>query len=1219
MSRNWTPAQMAAMSTRNKTLLVSAAAGSGKTATLTERIIRGITDETSPSDISKLLIVTFTRAAAEELKTRIFGALSEALAKDPTNKRLTSQLIKLGSARISTIDCFYLELIRTNFSELGLSPSFRIADPTELEILGKSVMEDTIEYCYETDEQFPSLVECFTGTRSANGLPDILLGLFRHISSVPEGLSFLKRKSEELFHEAEAGADFFSTEFGKIVKIQAKDMAQHGLSLFEDAIRYAASDEKIANATLASFFYDRDFCASLLAALNASEGAYEKAKAHLESFVPQRMKPLKAEFATEEIDHLKDARSAYHKELKKLAKNSFAKPNEVILRAMKDTAIYTLQLYQTLSEYADRIQSEKERRGVLDFNDIRRYTLKLLVDENGNPTPVARKYAEEFSEIYIDEYQDVDLVQDLIFRALSREDNRFMVGDIKQSIYSFRGAEPQVFSGYRTVFPALDSEEGASSSAATIFMSENFRCDKNVIDFTNLVCSRIFSACVDSIGYQKEDDLVFGKAKPSDDYRSPKVRLSVILTKEDHDQADDKEETDEESPDKKELEAMYIASEIDRLIRCEKKADGTPIRAGDIAVLFRSHSMSAPIAEALRSRGIKTSETGTEYYFENPDVLMVLCLLNTVDNPHRDIFLTGALRSPLFGFTMDELIAIRSSADPSYSLYDALLVRTEKEDILGEKCRRFHETLTDLRQSASALSVDRFLRLLFESELFLASGLVTYQQESGEGGNLLQLYEYARTFEAGSFKGLYNFIEFINTLIEEEKKMQSPPKVSSPDCVNLLSIHQSKGLEFPVCFLAGAANQFNRQDQRRSLLFEYPTGIAMKISDSTGFARINTPMREALATSQGVKQSEEEMRILYVALTRARERLYVTAVRSSTKERLMARAISRARLCDRYTLMHCNSYLDWILIPFADPTADTSSCELTFLAPTMIDPSSDQKMEVDRVVEESPEANEELYLYLKEKYEFCYPHKALRKIPAKLTVSKLSPDVLDDGDIGAELFSGQRAAVPDFFITGKPSRASAAERGTATHLFLQFCDFSRLAEYGVREEMARLVEKRFIPDHIADLIYVEELERFAHSDLFRRILSAKQVIREQRFNLLLSADAFTKDPSLAEALKGETLAVQGVIDLILIGKNGEIELYDYKTDRLTLAEQSDPSAATKKMNQIHGLQLSYYAHAVEEIFGQKTDIVAIYSTHGGILCPVTPMPLALPDESLDRL
>ena len=340
----------------------------------------------------------------------------------------------------------------------------------------------------------------------------------------------------------------------------------------------------------------------------------------------------------------------------------------------------------------------------------------------------------------------------------------------------------------------------------------------------------------------------------SKDYTSPKVEVAVILcgsTEEADEQTDTKQEENE--PGKQEQEAAYIAGEIQRLLREEQKADGSPIVPGDIAVLFRSRSMSAYVSKALAEKGILCSENDGDRYFENADVLMVLCLLNTIDNPHRDIFLTGTLRSPIFGFCMDDIIRIRKSCDDSFSLYDALLSYKDSSDNdLAKRCVAFDELLTKWRNHSLSLSVDRFLQYLFNTEQFVASGLVNAPNDTGDGGNLLRLYEYARTFESGSFKGLYNFIEFINTLIEEGKKMKVPPKGISPERVNLMTIHQSKGLEFPVCFLCGAAKRFNRQDQYSSLLFEYPLGVAMRLSDSTGFARINTPMREALAASNAI-------------------------------------------------------------------------------------------------------------------------------------------------------------------------------------------------------------------------------------------------------------------------------------------------------------------------------------------------------------------------------
>ena len=1217
MSRNWTEAQCAAIKIHHKTLLVSAAAGSGKTATLTERIIRSITDPNQPADVSRMLIVTFTRAAAEELKTRIFNALSEALAKDPSNRYLASQLVKLGSAHICTIDSFCLELLRSHFSVLGLPASFRIADEAEMELLSHSVMEEVLDFFYETSPSFPAFAECFTGTRNADHFSNLLITLARKSNSIPQGIEFFHQSALETKQNAENKIDFFATSLGRIIRDHAIDTVEHARSIFNAACDYITEHPDTASALFAAYDYDRTFCESLLVALRDPNDAYRLAQQKLQSFEPLKLKALKKDYVTEETEQFKTLRTKMRDELRALSKKFFSNREETLFRAMKDTAKYTELLYCVLSEYEQRLSHEKRLRGILDFSDIRRYTFRLLLDENDQPTALARQYAEEFSDIYIDEYQDVDLVQDKIFASIAQPNNRFMVGDIKQSIYGFRGAEPKVFSGYRNRFPYYDSNEANDGNEATIFMSENFRCDEPIIDFTNLVCGRIFSACTESIGYQKKDDLVYGKGSfdPRNEY-APLVEVAVISTKSDTEAESDDEE---DPPVAKELEAAYIAEEIDRLIHTEKKANGTPILPGDIAVLFRSRTMSPYVANALKQRGILCSESNGNRFFENPEVLMILCLLNTVDNPHRDIFLTGTLRSPIFGFDMNDLLSIRNYAPSSYSLYDALLCRSEESDELGEKCRRFDQTLQAFRRDARAMPVDRFLRILFESERMIASGLFGDSTSDSDGGNLLLLYEYARNFEAGSFKGLYNFIEFINTLIEEEKTMKIPPKGSSPERVNLMTIHQSKGLEFPVCFVCGTANTFNRQDQRANLLFEYPSGVAMKISDSTGFARINTPMREALAIQNGIAQNEEEMRVLYVALTRARERLYITASTTKAAEKLEASAKARSAFFDRYTLLRCNSYLDWILLPFADRSANTACAKLFFVTPSEIKASKDTYDHEEAVAEQTHEADPTLLQKLQTDFAFQYPYRDLQRIPAKISVSRLSPDVLDETDDSVDLFSEKKTQIPDLFLSDRPSGVSPAERGTATHLFLQFCDFQYAARHGAKAELDRLVAMKFLPENFANILYLEELETFLLSDLFQKIQGASKIIREQRFNLLLSPKNFTKDKEFSKKLENETLAVQGVIDLVLIGPDGEISLFDYKTDRLSKEERSNPLLAQKTLQERHGLQLSYYAHAIKELFGRQCQTVGVYATHAGKLFNISPIPLTFSADWLDKL
>ncbi len=1218
--RKWTKGQTAAIGIREKTLLVSAAAGSGKTATLTERIIRSITDKSAPADISKMLIVTFTRAAATELRDRIFAALSASLAKNPADRHLNEQLIKLGSANICTIDAFYLNLIRQNFSTVGISASARVADSSELDILKAATMNETIDRFYDTRDGFPAFAECFVRTKSISRLSEPMLSLYDDIISCPEGIEFIKDSANRLKDYAENETSFLDTPFGQSIRNELVSRFEYYSLVLEDAFKYSNGNSDIFGKRAPVYADDLDFCQRVLSALKDEGIHYDGLRDIFLSHIFPKAGAARADDENEESIFFKEERKSFTDDTKKLCEDIFLKSNGDICRQMLMTAQNLDMLYALLADFSDRFSEEKQRRSIMDFDDIKRYTLKLLVTPDGEPTELALSYREQFSHIYIDEYQDVDLVQDKIFSVISK-DNRFMVGDIKQSIYGFRGAQPKVFAAYKESFYPYSSDKCEpipdGVRALTIFMSDNFRCDKSIIDFTNTVCSRLFEASKDSIGYTREDDLRFSKLTDNKGYTSHAAQVSIILTAEKENSEDEdapkkrkRKRKEPSAPDKEELEAEYIASEIERLIGKERLADGELIAPGDIAVLFRSNKMVAYLAQALGKRGILCSEGGGDSYFESPDVLLVLSLLNVVDNPHRDIHLAGTLCSPLFEFTLDDLIAIRKSASSSYSLYDALVEYSENNNTLGEKCRRFDGELSALRASAVSLPVDRFLRLLFESDTFVASGLLCDRDDYGEGGNLLRLYDYARTFEAGSFRGLYNFIEFINTLIENGKMLEVAPKDRCRERVTLTTMHHSKGLEFPICFICGTGGKKNISGIRAGLLYEYPMGIAMKLSDTTGFARIDTPMRDAIARNKYLSEIEEEMRILYVAMTRARERLYITATKNSTEEKMMHDAQMRARYSCPYVIRRCSSFIDWVLLPFADAGCNISCATLQFVTPSECLPKTAEDAEQKDVYTSLPDA--ELYETLKEKFSYSYGYSHLQKIPAKLSVSRLSPDILDEHDTSAELtLTDKKTKVPDFFITGEVHKATAAERGTATHLFFQFCDIERGKKTGAKEEIAKLVEKKFIPQNIAELIYEEEAQKFLEGPLAERISNAKQVIREQRFNLLLPAEAFSEHEETRSLLHGETLAVQGVIDLILIDESGSIELYDYKTDRLTGAELANDEAARRRMNEAHGLQLSYYARAVELLFERKCTRVCVFSTHASKLYGIDRVPLRI--------
>ena len=1208
---SWTEQQKQAINAKDKTILVSAAAGSGKTATLTERIIKRITVDNA--DISGMLIVTFTRSAAADLKAKIFKAITEKLSEvsDPNiASKLSAQLATINNATICTIDSFYYELVKSHFTECGVSPTFRIIDDGEYKLIAKSTIDEVIDEFYENYASFPKFADCFSSVKSLNALGDRFLKIYTILSSATDGIEYLNKYASNM--HSSLSSDIMQTPYGTLLKDKSYKFFNHYLKIFnyadEEAQKNGDIQIKYGDSITASII----LCQSVLDLLNSDSATYADIKNTLEQF-NQRPAARNRMTATEASEKIKALRTEFTTALKKHIEAYYQSSPNTIKRATEESAEYINLLYLLLKRFDEKMSEQKQRLDFLTFNDISRKTYTLLL-ENDEPTEVAKKIATQYTDIYIDEYQDVDPLQNKIFAAISTPTNRFMVGDIKQSIYKFRGAEPSLFSELRRSFPDISSSDG--SDTATIFMSDNFRCDKNVIDFTNLVCSTIFKQIGGCVEYAEGDNLKF--SKPTEKSIFEKVKISVISTKQDKSKNEGEEnsnfnaaESTEENENNEtiddecsalEWESEYIASQIAEILASNDENPEKKIKPGDIAVLFRKQKISPYLSAALRSRNIKVAETEATHYFENDDVLLMLCVLNTIDNPERDVYLAGALRSPLFDFTADDLLTLRREFGKNSSLFFALSSYSEeKDDELAKKCKDFYDTLTLWQETARSLPIDRFLLTLFNTDKFIASGILSNQSSDGNGGNVLLLYDYARSFQGKGFKGLYEFIEYINSLIDEGQSFPAASKSDSPDRVTLMTIHKSKGLEFPICFLSLCGNSFNNEDAKQNLVLCYPHGIAMKLVDESGFSLVTTPMHSLIASKLYEECVEEEIRVLYVALTRARERLYISGTTKTEIQKIKEKNALRRDFVDNYTVLtQCKSYLDWILLALGENEYGFSNLE--FLNLEELNRRIGSVNEINNDSTESPVAlDNELYRALSDSFSFKYPYYELSQIPSKFSVSRLYPDMLDENDTSCDLFISERpVTVPAFFLSDS-QKSNAAERGTATHLFLQFCNFELAAINGIREELNRLCELKFLPESIKDLIYVDELEQFTKSELLPEILRAKRVIREQRFNISMPSESFTQNAELIEKMQGESLAVQGVIDLIIVTRDGKIKLYDYKTDRLTKEELESHELAQRKLQAAHAQQLSYYAKACEQLFGKKCDSVQIYSTHSGNL------------------
>ncbi len=1245
MGRNWTEAQASAIRTRGRTLLISAAAGSGKTATLTERIIRRLTDPENPIELSRLLVVTFTRAAASELRERIGKALTEAIAADPGNGHLRRQLIGLSSAHISTIDAFVREPVTAHFAELGLSAKTRIADEAELLPLSEQVMGELVSEFYEkyaaardgglfsllSANPFADLCDSLTPSKNDAELLPTFRRLYERLLSFPEGIERLNREADEL--EAGADKDFFTTAHGALLREWVEDFRVSSERFLSDALELINADEAAARAYSAAFSADLDFMRRL-----ARVESYAEAQAHFAGYTKLRLKGLTG--ASPEMVALKERRGEIGDAVKEMGKLYFSASPAALAAELRDTARMCRVLCDFLLAYDTRILAEKQARGICDFTDNRRYLLRLLRDEDGQPTPAALELAAKFDEVYIDEYQDVDEMQDEIFRLVGGN-HRFMVGDLKQSIYGFRGADPSVFARYRRELPAL-SDEAEPSLGNSIFMSDNFRCDESVIRVTNAVCGHILRSCPDTVGYRAEDDLGFAKCPPSEDYVATPVEVTVIRKPTKADDVTD-ESTDEESElSPVEAEATYVANRIASMLRAgERLADGSPIRPRDVAILMRTSTALAIYREILSGMGIPTgsdeldaAEAGRDI-LHGGDMMYLINLLRVIDDPDYDIPLSEILRAPFPGLSLEEVLLLRRKQDrttEAYSLYECLetyAATPDADPALVERIRGFTLWVEHYRALCATQSAQGLLRLLSRDE----------QVACRETDAFRYLYDAARTYRSGSFVSLYAFLRFF------EKKLMTTQNAAAGTSdedegghVTLMTIHKSKGLEFPVCFIVRAGQSFSNKSTTQDLIFEKRTGLSMKLysrdicSDGESIqsqAKRETALRLAGALSVMMSEREEEMRLLYVAMTRARERLLIVGV--GTADIIDPAAVSFAE-GDRYAALSCGSYLRWVLAGISTHDEISTFVRLQSVLTVDIRPDTPLPRRVFTVETQVDETAVHFRTILERHAPPSGMELLLGRVPTKIPASRMKEKLLDscvfyNTDLPAEtdgklpltiedeasswcdattegaireslaiMTANDEDALNEFeLLLGESRRPTAAEKGTATHLFLQFADYDRVSARGVEEEIARLTEQGYINARTAEVLDRETLRRFFESRFVAHLRDAAVVERELKFHRFVPLATLTANRDFAAALGDKTLYVQGSIDLLATFPDGHMELCDYKTDRVLPAERVDPSLLARRLSDRHGEQLRQYAAAITEMYGVRPSKVYIFS------------------------
>ena len=1291
-----TPEQEAAVKHRGSALLVSAAAGSGKTKVLVEHLLDRIEDGDS---IDEFLVITYTRAAASELRERIYDELLNRIAENTDNRRLRRQLMLCGGARIGTIHSLCTDLLRENAYAANITPYFRVLDENESEIIKTLVLEDVLDRAYETietSEGFRALIDATMAGRDDRRLISMILDSHTKLQSNPDPERWVKDQTEKL--TMSGVSDISETVWGKYLIDKTRGRIQHWqgetVRLRRD-MKIHPDFEKAYGSGIEAVITD---AGSLLDALDRG---WEEARRYSNIIFP-RANPIKG------YDDLKSIRRKCKAELEKCT-DVFACSSAEHIEDMEAVAPAIAALLQLIMDFDVAYSEEKRNRGAVDFSDLEHLTLSLLIDNNtGERTESAKAISGRFKEIMVDEYQDVNAIQELIFNAVSDEGNNiFMVGDVKQSIYRFRLADPSIFLGkykgaaepssgqWSVVSGQWSGDEGdedgiipfreniatlipnsefriPNSPVRVVLLSKNFRSRTGILDFVNFVFGSIMSEEFGEIDYTERERLIpgredegrgqgsgtlvirnseFGIRNEGDEgteRRNAECRIqnaeiedvSYELSGTDApveldiiDMSNMESDEGEESPVKTQVEARFIAERILEIINGDyhiPNGRGGMSRAGysDIVVLLRSMSGKAKqYADVLSEYGIPVEMPGSEDFFETVEVSAALSLLSVIDNPIQDIYLAAVLRGPVYGFSADELAEIRAEAwDTDY--YGALTKAAES----NSKCAAFLDEIDALRTLSPDMSAFRFIWYVYNK-----TGLLEWAGAMRGGNkrrnNLLLLAEYARRFEQSGYKGLFDFLTYMRSLQDKGVELAGYDAAISNDVVRIMSIHKSKGLEFPIVFLADTSKQFNYKDTQKPLVLHPEFGVGVKRIDRHRRIEYPTIARMAVQSKIKAEMLAEELRVLYVAMTRAKEKLIITATFKDAEKEIRNSefgirhegnegsgdpvmrdsefGIRNPRRVPPQALEDIKHMAGWILAALgaakprnAEWRSENSefgirNSELSGTSWVIRQISAETKQNAECRMQnaeikirnsESRIPNSLPIDVLSERGSFVYPHGRAPELPSKLTVTELKGRLIDveaSGEAETVVYAGKSEARKRRFELGKPDfiRAetglTAAERGTALHLVMQYIDFNKCGDAaGVGDEILRLTQKGFLTKEQADAVEAQKITRFFESDIGKRVLKANNIKREFKFSLLCPAERFYTHGG------DDRILFQGIVDCFF-EEDGELVLVDFKTDRVTKDTIEDRVSN-------YTPQLTAYSDALERITGKHVKERVIY-------------------------
>lgn len=1224
----WTDDQWKAIMAKDKDILVAAAAGSGKTAVLVERIIQKILSQADPIDVDELLVVTFTNASAAEMRNRIGEALEKAIDNDPHSRHLRKQLSLLNKASISTLHSFCMEVIRKYYYLIDVDPGFRIADVTEAQLMRDEVIDELFEaeYGKQDNEAFFSLVDAFTNDRSDAALETIVQTIYDFAQANPEPQKYLNKIAE--MYNVSNIKNMEELPFTQALRFDiglqleaAREMIIQGLEITKLPDGPAPRAE--------NFLDDLHIIDTLIKAKQDSWETLYQAMQSVTFSTAKRLK--KGEYHEELTAKAQKLREQAKKKVQMLQTELFSRKPESFLRDMTEMYPLIATLTNLVKEFSKRFESAKKEKGLVDYADLEHYCLEILTKEVTSegefiPSEAALSYRRQFKEVFVDEYQDTNMVQETILKLIAKDEeaagNLFMVGDVKQSIYRFRLAEPNLFlSKYNRFRPDGDA------SGLRIDLARNFRSRKEVLEGVNYLFKQIMGVKVGEIEYDEAAELRNGAPYPEDE----QFPIELILI--DQKEEDTLEETENESEaeaaqdvfdkadlEQSQLEARVIAAKIKDLV-----ADGAPVynpktnserplKYRDIVILLRSFTWAPQIIEEFKQQGIPVYADLSTGYFQATEVAIMLSLLRVIDNPFQDIPLASVLRSPIVGLNEEELARIRLYQKRG-SFWDAVasfcLDKTnEAEQAFYDKVCQFYTALQQWRTMARQGSLSELIWQLYRDTKFydFVGGLPGGKQRQA---NLRALYDRARAYEQTSFRGLFRFLRFIERMIDRGDDLGAARALGEQeDVVRIMTIHSSKGLEFPVVFIAGMARKFNMMDLKQPYLLDKEYGFAAKYVNVE--KRISYPSLPQLAFKRKKKMEmlAEEMRVLYVALTRAKEKLYLTATlkdAAKTMGQWNEDVNHHEWLLKDYRRAAAASYLDWI----GPALVRHQDCEVLRITEKMYErvpeeirkhPSSwkiimtaaseikEQEMEDDlqendfiRLVKEeqtipltSPFAKE-----INERLSWKYPFRSAATHRSKQSVSEIKRQrEMADEQSGTDLIRKYKKPIlkrPKFM---QEKTLSPAERGTAMHMVMQHLDLTRpVNEAAISAQIRAMVDRELLTEEQAQVIDSKLIEQFFQTDLGKRYLSAHAVHREVPFTLSLKADEVYHDWQEDD----ESIFVQGIIDCLIEDEQGLV-IIDYKSDSITDRFKGGFDQAKSILEARYKVQIDLYTKAIEKIW-----------------------------------